>query len=31
MKVWLALGGGWTALTSRGAKTTPRPALWSKI
>lgn len=31
MKVWLALAAGWTALTSRGAKTTPRPALWSKI
>ncbi|HEX3407819.1 MAG TPA: phytoene/squalene synthase family protein [Caulobacteraceae bacterium] len=31
MKVWLALQGGWTALASRGAKTTPRPALWSKI
>lgn len=31
MKVWLALAGGWTALTSRGAKATPRPVLWSKI
>src|SRR5580658_2499273 len=31
MKVLLALQGGWTALTSRGAQTTPRPALWSKI
>jgi phytoene synthase len=31
MKALLALQGGWTALTSRGARTTPRPALWSKI
>jgi phytoene synthase len=31
MKAALALGGGWTALTTRGAKSAPRPALWSKI
>jgi phytoene synthase len=31
MKAWLALSGGWTALTSRGAKSPERPALWSKI
>jgi phytoene synthase len=31
MKAALALGGGWTALTSRGAKSAPRPQLWSKI
>ena len=31
MKAWLALLGGWTALASRGAKSAPRPALWSKI
>lgn len=31
MKAALALGGGWTALRSRGATAPPRPALWSKI
>jgi phytoene synthase len=31
MKVWLALQGGAIALGSRGAKTSERPALWSKI
>ncbi|HEY2710099.1 MAG TPA: phytoene/squalene synthase family protein [Caulobacteraceae bacterium] len=31
MKAWLALSGGWTALSSRGAKSAPRPQLWSRI
>ena len=31
MKAWLALQGGWIALTSRGAKAPARPSLWSKI
>ena len=31
MKAWLALQGGWTALTSRGRKSLARPPLWSKI
>jgi phytoene synthase len=31
MKAWLALQGGWIALTSRGAKAPARPPLWSKI
>ena len=31
MKAWLALPGGLPALARRGARTAPRPALWSKI
>lgn len=31
MKAWLALGGGWTALASRGQGAGVRPELWSKI
>jgi 15-cis-phytoene synthase len=30
-KATLALGGSWAALTSRFARPTPRPTLWSKI
>ena len=31
MKAWLAIGGGWTALGSRGRPVRDRPSLWSKI